>query len=98
VLHEEEATLSTTSIRIEKQTHAKPAELFASQHRPIARIVGEVVARYDADLFWKAADDAYTRMSADPKDRAEFDAEVAAWDCTLNDGVADFPYEERDIR
>jgi hypothetical protein len=90
--------MSAARIRVEYKTYATLVELSRNQRRPVSEIVGEAVARYDADLFWKAADDAYTRMSADPEDRAEFDAEVAAWDCTLNDGVANFPYEERDIR
>lgn len=85
--------MNTTSIRVEKETHAKITELSESQHRPMAKIVAEAVARYDDDLFWEAAREGYERMNADPEDRAEFDAEVAAWDVTLNDGLEDFPYD-----
>ena len=48
----------------------------------------------DSDKFW---DDAYQEdleMRSDPEESAEFDAEVAAWDCTLLDGLADSPWEE----
>ncbi len=90
--------MSTTSIRIEKQTHAKLAELSESQHRPMAKIVAEAVARYDDDLFWEAAREGYERMNADPEDRAEFDAEIAAWDVTLNDGLEDFPNDDESKR
>ena len=86
--------MSTTSIRVEKQTHARLAELSESQHRPMAKIVAEAVARYDKALFWEAVDEAYERMNADPEDRAAFDAEVAAWDVTLLDGLAEYPYDE----
>jgi predicted DNA-binding protein len=102
MLHEllrlSEATLSTTSIRVEQKTHAKLAELSESQHRPMATIVAEAVARYDDDLFWEAAREGYERMNADPEDRAEFDAEISAWDVTLNDGLEDFPYDDKSKR
>lgn len=88
--------MNTTSIRVEKQTHAKLAELSESQHRPMAKIVAEAVARYDNDLFWEAVDEAYDRMNADPEDRAEFDAEIAVWDVTLLDGLEDYPYDEHE--
>ncbi len=88
--------MSTTSIRVEQKTHAKLAELSESQHRPIAKIVAEAVAKYDDALFWEAVDEAYERMNADSEDRAEFDAEIAVWDVTLLDGLEDFPYDEHE--
>ena len=86
--------MSTTSIRVEKKTHAKLAELSDRQHRPMAKIVADAVARYEDDLFWKAAQEGYEKMNADPEDREAFDADVAAWDSTLNDGLEDFPYDD----
>lgn len=86
--------MSMTSIRIGKQTHARLISLSKRQHRPMARIVAEAVARYEEELFWKAVDEGYDRMNADHEDRAAFDAEVAAWDVTLNDGLDEFPYDE----
>lgn len=88
--------MSTTSIRVEQRTHAKLAELSESQHRPIAKIVAEAVAKYDDALFWQAVDEAYERMNADPEDRAAFDSEIAAWDVTLMDGLTDYPYDEHE--
>ncbi len=90
--------MSTVSIRVDKKTQAKLAELSGSQRRSIAEIVDEAVSRYDDELFWKAVDEAYDRMNADPEDRAAFDAEIAAWDGTLLDGLSDFPYHEDDSR
>jgi hypothetical protein len=62
----------------------------------MARIVAEAVAKYEEALFWKAVDEGYERINADPEDRAAFDAEVAAWDGTLNDGLEEFPYYDED--
>lgn len=86
--------MSTTSIRVEKQTHQRLSDLSVSQHRPMAKIVEDAIAIYEKELFWEAMEEGYAQLNANPEDRAAFDAEVSAWDSTLNDGLEDYPYDE----
>ena len=88
--------MSTTSIRIERKTHERLQELAKVEHRSMAKIVSDAIARYEEETFWRKAREGYERLNADPQDRAEFDAEISHWDITLQDGLKDFPYNEPD--
>jgi hypothetical protein len=86
--------LDTTSIRIERRTHERLRQMAKSERRSMTQIVGEAIAKYEEELFWRKAREGYERLNADPEDRAAYDAEMALWDTALMDGLEDFPYEE----
>ena len=86
--------MSTTSIRVEQETHKRLANLAKSQRRSMTQIVTEALEKYERSLFWEQAREGYERMNADPDDRAAFDEERSLWDSTLNDGLEDSPYDE----
>ena len=61
---------------------------------PLAGHAPEAFARLEAEDFWQRAYQEDLAMRADPEASAAFDAEVAAWDGTLLDGLEDSPWEE----
>lgn len=86
--------MPTTSIRVERKTHEQLLKLARAQGRTMTQIVGDAVSEYEKEQFWKKTREGYERMNADPEDRAAFDAEMALWDSTLQDGLEAFPYDE----
>lgn len=77
----------TTTIRVPNATRDKLRVLARQERRPIGDIVAAAVDRYEEDAFWAEAHRTYAAMRADPAASAAFDAEVAAWDRTLKDGL-----------
>ena len=77
----------TTTIRISSATRDKLRRLAEQERRPIGDIVAAAIDRYEEEAFWAKANRAYAAMRADPAASAAFDAEVAAWDGTLKDGL-----------
>ena len=81
-------------IRIPDKTHKVLQELASRRNEPLGRVVEEAVARLEADEFWEGVYQEDLALRADPAASATFDAEVAAWDATLLDGLEDSPWEE----
>ena len=81
-------------IRVRAKTYRALRELAARRNATIAQVVDEAVARSAADEFWDAAYCEDLAMRADQAASAAFDAEVAAWDVALLDGLEDNPWEE----
>ena len=81
-------------IRVPDRTHKALQELAARRKESVGQVVEEAVARLEAEEFWDAVYQEDLAMRADPAASAEFDAEVAAWDSTLLDGLAESPWEE----
>ena len=81
--------MATTTIRVPSATRDKLRALARQERRPIGDIVSAAVDRYEEDAFWTEAHRTYAAMRADPAESAAFDAEVAAWDGTLMDGLED---------
>ena len=81
-------------IRVPNKTHEVLQAMAARRKVPVSRIVEEAVAQLEADEFWAMAHQEDLAMRADPGASAAFDAEVAAWDATLLDGLEDSPWEE----
>ena len=77
----------STTIRVPSATRDKLRVLASRERRSIADVVAAAVERYEEDAFWEEAHRAYAAMRADPAASAAFDAEVAAWDGTLKDGL-----------
>jgi hypothetical protein len=48
----------------------------------------------ERNTFFEELAEDFARLSVDPIASAEYDAELAEWDCTLLDGLADLPCDE----
>jgi len=50
-------------------------------------VVEQALELYNKQKFWEATNAAYAALRADPAAWQEFQAELAEWDVTLNDGL-----------
>lgn len=86
--------MATVTIRVPDKTHVKLQQLATEEGRPIGQVIDELVEHYERDRFFEEMAEDFARLRADPVASAEYDAELAAWDSTLLDGLEDLPYEE----
>ena len=77
----------TTTLRISKRARARAAALAARSGRPISAVVEDAIDAYQADLFWRQAEEALDKLAADPGAWSEMMAERKAWETTLADGL-----------
>jgi hypothetical protein len=82
------------TIRVNKPTIDMVRELAAKAQTTMTAVVEAAVREYRANQFWKEVEAGYAALRADPKAWAEYQEEIRAWDCTLADGLEDFPYEQ----
>ena len=83
----------STTIRVSSATHASVRRLAEERHTSLSEVVAEAVAEMERTARLEAYAAAAARMRADPEAAADFDAEVAALEGTLADGLEDYPYE-----
>jgi predicted DNA-binding protein len=86
--------MPTVTIRVPEETHAKLQQLAAEEGHPIGQVIDELLDRYERDRFFEELAEDFARLRADPVTSAGYDAELAAWDTTLLDGLAEYPYDE----
>ena len=91
------------TVRVDKKLHDTLRDLAKSEHRPIGDVIGDAVAKYEKDKFWKGVHEDYARLRADPVAWKEYQDEVALWDSLSNDGLENeepyySPEEEEAIR
>jgi len=77
----------TTTIRVSVETHRQLIALAAALDVPIAEVTARAVELLNNQLFWEQTNAAYAALRADPEASAAFDAEIDAWDSTLQDGL-----------
>lgn len=81
-------TATTTTIRVSVETHRQLTALAAALDMPIAEVTARAVELLNNQLFWEQTNAAYAALRADPEASSAFDAEIEAWDSTLQDGLA----------
>lgn len=88
--------MSTVTIRIPAEAHARAQRLARRQSRPLAQIIGSALEHYEDEALLHEYNTAMARVRADSAESAAFDAEVAAWDSTLGDGLPTEPTGEEE--
>ena len=86
--------MATVTIRIPAATHQRLRHLAAQRRQPIGAVVDTAVARLEDEAFFDELDADFARLRADPEASAAYDADLAAWDVTLVDGLEDLPWDE----
>jgi hypothetical protein len=81
------------SIRVNEKTYETLRKQAADAGTTMIAILEEAVREYDKEKFWEEYDRGYAALRADPQAWAEYQEELRLWDCTLMDGLEDFPYE-----
>jgi predicted transcriptional regulator len=82
-----EAIMSTTTIRVSEQTHAKLQALARDVGAPMSDVVDQAIEAYRRQRIIDQANAQYAALRADPEAWAEVEAERAVWDATLMDGL-----------
>jgi predicted transcriptional regulator len=84
----------SVTIRIPAETHERLRALATARQQPIGQVVTVAVEHLEAERFWDELEAAYEQLYADPAAAAEYEAETAAWDATLLDGLETDPWVE----
>ena len=79
--------MSTTLIRIRTDVHRRIMELAKAERVPMVEYLDRALKDYEKKLFFESLSAQYAAVRADPKARAEEDAEQKLWDTTLKDGL-----------
>lgn len=77
----------TTTIRITEKTHRALHSLAREVGTPMAEVVDQALELFRRQLLLNQANAAYAALRADPDGWVEVQAERAAWDATLVDGL-----------
>ena len=83
--------MTTTTIRVPVTTHTRLRRLAAEQDRPIGKVIAGLLDDHEKRAFFAGLGEDFERLRADPTAWADYEAEVAAWDAALGDGLADEP-------
>jgi hypothetical protein len=79
--------MSTTTIRVSEKTRDTLHALSRDIGAPMAEVVERAIEAYRRARFIEAINAGYAELRADPDAWAEVEAERAAWDATLLDGL-----------
>lgn len=93
--------MATRTIRVSRETHAHARRLADQRQTTLGHVVADAIDRLERTTIdqkertamLKAYNAAVARMRADPVAAADYDAEIAALDGTILDGLEDYPYE-----
>ena len=83
--------MSTTTIRVPTTSHIRLRRLAAEQDRPIGEVIAGLLDDHEKRAFFAGMGEDLERLRADPAALPDYEAEVAAWNVTLGDGLADEP-------
>jgi len=75
------------TIRISDRGHGILNRLAQDARLPMIQVLDAALESYRRQRFLEASAEAYAALRADPAISAEYDAELAAFDGTLNDGL-----------
>ncbi len=83
--------VSTTTIRVSMETHARLQHLAQGEQESIGAVVDRAVEQYEEKLFWQRYHDQLRDAQADPVAWAEWQDEIAVFDGALLDGLEERP-------
>ncbi len=77
----------SATVRISEQSHRYLREMAAEYGEPMQAVLDKAVDQHRRQKFWDDLKTAYAAIESDPEALAEYQAELALWDCTLMDGL-----------
>jgi hypothetical protein len=77
----------STTIRVTEKTHNTLHALAREVGVPMQEVVEQAIEQYRRQRLLEATNAAYAALRTDPQAWAEVQAERAAWDITLMDGL-----------
>jgi predicted transcriptional regulator len=79
--------MESVTVRIPTQLRDVLKSMSEQTNQSMQDIIAKAVENYRRELFFAKANEAYARLMADPVQKAEHEAELREWDCTLMDGL-----------
>jgi predicted DNA-binding protein len=78
---------ATTTIRVSAETHQLLTNLARETGTTIQDVTARAAELYRRERLFAAANAAYAAIHAESQTASEWQAELQAWDATLNDGL-----------
>lgn len=78
-----------TTVRVGENLAATLRDLAKEEHRPIGEVIGDAVAQYQKEKFWRAVEASVERLRADPVAQHGYQEEVRLFEGASMDGLED---------
>jgi predicted transcriptional regulator len=89
--------MASVTIRIPPSAHTRAQRLAKKESTTLGAVIDAALERYERERMLAAYAEDMERLWTDPDARAHYQAEVALWDQTAADGLAEYPYEEVEV-
>ena len=86
------AASQSRTIRVSQPVYDDLTRLAQQHDRSINEEIAELLREQEKQRFFAEMREAYANLRADPEAWAEYQAEMAEWDATLADGLADLEW------
>jgi hypothetical protein len=78
-----------TTIKVSTQTRDRLKRFADEGHLTMEAALSQILDQAEAARFWEGVRADYARLQEDPEQWAEYAGELAEWDATSGDGLAD---------
>jgi hypothetical protein len=85
--------MASVTVRIPTTAHDRARRLAEAKTTTLADVIDIALRRYEREQMMEAYNAAMDRLHADPAEWADWQAEIAALEGTLMDGLEEYPYE-----
>jgi hypothetical protein len=79
--------MSSTTVRVSDKSWETLRALVEESGEPIEAILDTAIEEYRRKRFMEAVNEQYAALRADPEAWADWQKELALWDCALIDGL-----------
>jgi hypothetical protein len=79
--------LAGVTVRVSEKSYQVLQELAAQSGKPMQTILEQAIEEHRRRLFMEALNADYAALQRDPEAWAEYQKELALWECTLMDGL-----------
>jgi hypothetical protein len=78
-----------TTIKVSARTRDRLKKLADEDHLTMDAALARTLDRAEESRFWAGVREDYARLQADPREWESYTGELAEWDRTAGDGLAD---------
>ncbi len=78
-----------TTIKVSAETRDRLKRLADAEHSTMEAALAKVLDQAEEARFWQGVKDDYARLQDDPEQWSDYVNELAEWDQTASDGLAD---------
>jgi hypothetical protein len=79
-----------TTIKVSAETRDRLKKLADADQSTMEAALAKVLDQAEEARFWQGVKDDYARLQDDPEQWSDYVNELAEWDQTVGDGLADF--------